>query len=861
MNKSEIKKMFLDFFLKKDHTFIKSSSLLIPCNKNLSFTNSGMNQFKNIFLGLENFNSPKVVTLQRCVRLGGKYNDLNTVGYDSDHLTFFKMLGNFSFGDYFKKTSIKFAWELLTDKNLFNISKKKLYVTVNSLDIETYNIWLNCTDIEKNKIFLIGNNKDITKSKNFWSMDITGPCGPCSEIYYYKGSNLTSDKIDSNFLEIWNLVFMEFYRKKDGSVYPLSKKSIDTGMGLERISMILQNVKSIYETDSMNEIVKYVSGVVNNNMNNISVKIISDHIRSCVHLINDGLVPENTGLGYILRKIIRRAMMYSHKIGVNYPFFYKLVNFFVLENNNIKNKIEIIKKIIKKEEESFLRTLDIGINILEKNILNIKNNFIPSNVIFKLHDTYGFPYELSLDFCKSKGIIFDFDELIEIMKKKKYRTRRESCFFMNKKSKLKKIDKNITTSFLGYNQKFCDSKILFIKYEKENRISLILDKTTLYGKSGGQEGDHGEIFSNLGKIIINNSKKYANYIIHYGYVKEGKFSVGDKVKVMYNDEFRKSISKNHTSTHILNYALQKALSCKIHQMGSIIYKKYLHFDFFYDKVLKKNEIEKLEKIINEKISNNYNVEIKYKKRTKDKELNNLRTVKIGNFSKEYCCGTHVKKTGEILSFVICSVKNISRNVKRIIAKSGKYAIREINENREIINNIINFTKSKKKEVLSNINKIINENLFLKRKLYDLNIKYLATHFSFDNYFLTFNKKFKFFMHSYKNKSSKLLKSINNFLIKNLDNTIISLFSKKNKKGFIFSLRISDNLTHKVKTNKILKKIINYSPYIKAGSNKYFIEGFINKSNKINDILIYLCKLLKCNNNNDEMAERIKALLC
>ncbi len=745
---NEIRYMFIDFFKSKNHHFLKSSSLVSNDNS-LLFTNAGMNQFKNVFLGLKKNKYKNIVTIQRCLRVGGKNNDLKNIGYTFRHNTFFEMMGNFSFDSYFKELSIIYAWELLTSKNLFSLSKKNIIITVHINDKESYDIWVNKIKIPLSNIFLIGNNNlDIDiNSDNFWKMSKYGPCGYSTEIYY-NINNIKDNKDfilykDTNrYLEIWNLVFVEYNIEKNNNINFLPYKSVDTGMGLERITSIIQNVNSNYYIDIFLEIKIYISKFIYININSSNeyiFNIISDHIRSIIYLIIDGVLPSNEYRGYVLRKIIRRTLTYIKLLKIKDLILYNLIYYIkeIFYKFYLINPIKFIKikNIVKIEEEKFFKTLYNSLEILNSYILKInnKNKFLKGDIIFLLYDTYGLPLDIIIDVCNYNKINMDikkFNNLLEIQKNK-------SKLFLNfnkNKININIINKFNKTNFFGYLYKKYITKVIGIlnnnisvnsvnKYD--NNVIIILNDTVLFPESGGQKGDKGYLLTKdkLNKFIINDTKLFENYILHIGFIDYGKICINDIVEIKYDFIYRKQISCNHTATHILFYCLKKILCNKIVQCGSCIKNNYFTFDFLYKKSLDNSKLFKLIKMVNKVIWKNIFLYQKFLKNLNIKKNflflnnnNNLRIISFKNINNDqYCCGTHVLNTNEIGFFFIINSYSISNKIKRIKACTNIFALKYINKNFFYLKKISNYLSINKKEVYNKIINIIEKQKKLKKK--------------------------------------------------------------------------------------------------------------------------------------------------
>ncbi len=795
----EVRKMFLDFFKFKDHVFVKGSSLIPNNDNSLLFTNAGMNQFKNIFLGVENAKHKNVVTTQYCLRVGGKHNDLKNIGYTSRHNTFFEMMGNFSFNSYFKELAIIYAWELLTGKDWYSISKDNLFVTVHKSDKETYYIWSKIIGLSKNNIFILGSNQvniDLYAS-NFWRMSEFGPCGYSTEIFFTK--NLSSIKINSNFeidcnncLELWNLVFIEFNLNNNYQITNLSYKSVDTGMGLERICSVLQNTLCNFEIDIFKDIKNIINKFINiNNYNKYILNIISDHIRSIIFLLLEDILPSNEYRGYILRKIIRRTIWHLKLLKAKDYILCKLFNdlYFVFNKNYIldKNKFFSIKDIIYNEEKKFLKSLNFGLKILNSFISKVDKykKKIKPKVIFLLYDTYGVPLDLIIDVCKYNNIKINLKKFNYLLDIQKNRSKKFSCF----------ITKNLIikdkTKFIGYNLNTCVSKILYIiknnsfidKIDNNDIIFIILDKTVFYPQSGGQNGDTGILFNSNVKFIVQNTKLYNNSIIHIGYIDYGFLNIGDIINVSYNINYRKKISCNHTSTHLLKYVLKKVLNIDIIQKGSKIKSDFFSFDFLCDKNLSEKNIFQINKLMNFYIWSNLLIKISYVKNLVKKKKNFLhndiyRIVKFDHISFEYCCGTHVKNTKDIGMFFLTNIYSVSSGIKRLEATTYLSALNYINKQFFILQNISKLLSVNNDYVIERINYILKknkkkQNYFNKIKSLYINDIFKILNIKTDNIFLI-------------NKINFLVKKIK--ILSFLEDKNI-LFSVLNKLKIQFKLRI------------------------------------------------------------------------
>lgn len=745
---AEIRQSFLDFFNSKGHEIVASSSLVPHNDPTLLFTNAGMNQFKDVFLGIDKRPYSRATTAQRCVRAGGKHNDLDNVGYTARHHTFFEMLGNFSFGDYFKRDAIHFAWELLTSKEWFNLPKEKLTVTVYETDDEAFAIWEKEIGIPKERIIRIGDNKGAPYvSDNFWQMGDTGPCGPCTEIFYDHGEHLwggppgSPEEDGDRFIEIWNIVFMQFNRHADGTMEPLPKPSVDTGMGLERIAAVLQHVNSNYDIDLFSKLIKDAAKIIQtNDLESKSLRVIADHIRSCAFLISDGVMPSNEGRGYVLRRIIRRAVRHGHMLGAKGIFFYKLVKplIEVMENAAIelnKNR-EHVENTLKLEEEQFLKTLERGLFLLDQELTKLTSNVLPGDIAFKLYDTYGFPLDLTADVCREKNITIDEVGFNNCMEEQRKRARESSSFSVDYSNVIKLDD---ITEFLGYQATESSAKVIaiFKNGQKVDSIHageeaiVILDKTPFYGESGGQIGDKGVLTSANLEYTVFDSQKYGKSIGHLGQIAKGSLSVGDSVTAAIDVELRERIRRNHSATHLLQAALQQILGSHVHQKGSLVNDNYLRFDFSHNQAITPEQVIEIENLVNQQIRRNLPVDVELmpideaKNRGAmalfgEKYEDIVRVLTMGDFSIELCGGTHVDKTGDIGLFKITSESSIASGVRRIEATTGQNAIDFIHHESNLLAQIGQLIKSDKSTVLVRIEQLLDQTKQLEKTIEQLN---------------------------------------------------------------------------------------------------------------------------------------------
>ena len=732
MKTSDIRKAFLDFFNSKNHEVVASSSLVPSNDETLLFTNAGMVQFKDVFLGTETKNFKRAATSQRCIRAGGKHNDLENVGYTLRHHTFFEMLGNFSFGDYFKEDAIKFAWEFLTEE--LKLDKEKLWITVYKDDDEAEEIWKNIIGIDPGRIARLGDDD------NFWSMGDTGPCGPCSEIFYDHGEHIDGtppgaegDEGD-RFIEIWNLVFMQFNRDESGKMEPLPKPSVDTGMGLERIAAVLQSVNSNYETDVFKDLINASEKILGSE-GSTSHKVIADHIRSSVFLISDGVIPEKEGRGYVLRRIMRRGIRHGYKIGAKKPFMHLLVKDLIKLMNSaypeLKKKQKDIIELIKNEEIKFFETLETGIEILEETISNMKNKTLSGDVVFKLHDTYGFPFDLTADIAREKQLDIDEERFNECMNQQKQTSKASSSFV----SSLPAASGIEETKFLGYENLESDSKVLVIWKDQERidaaknkeEIFFACNQTPFYAEAGGQIGDKGKFASQSSTGSILDCKKQGKVYIHKAIVDKGSIKTGDVIKMSVEKEKRSAIAIHHSSTHLVHAALRAVLGDHVQQKGSLVDENKLRFDFSHTKPLTKEEITKIEDIVNKEALKNLEVKTELMKLDDalksgamalfgEKYDDDVRVLTMGenSYSVELCGGTHVNRTGDIGFFVITNQSSVASGIRRIEALAGSKSIEHVKKLRDVNLSLQNSLNVSADELQEKVNSLIEENKKLKK---------------------------------------------------------------------------------------------------------------------------------------------------
>ena len=731
MKTSELRQKFLKFFESKGHTIVRSSSLVPHDDPTLLFTNAGMNQFKDVFLGFDKRAYNRATTAQKCVRAGGKHNDLENVGYTARHHTFFEMMGNFSFGDYFKRDAIHFAWEFLTSPEWLNIPKEKLLATVYAEDDEAYNIWLNEIGMPAERIVRIGDNKG-TKyaSDNFWQMGDTGPCGPCSEIFYDHGEQIwggipgSPEEDGDRWIEIWNCVFMQFNRDEQGNMNPLPKPSVDTGMGLERMAAVMQHVHSNYEIDLFQDLLKAVARETGApfSMEEPSLKVIADHIRSCSFLIADGVLPSNEGRGYVLRRIIRRAVRHGYKLGQSKPFFHKLVADLVKEMGDaypeLKEKQVQIEEALKNEESRFAQTLETGMALLE-NALAKGSKKLDGEIIFKLYDTYGFPYDLTADICRERNIELDEDGFNREMEAQRARARAAQSFKANAQLPYEGQD----TEFKGYSERQTESKVLALYKDGEqvNELNegdegaIVIDFTPFYAESGGQVGDVGYIFAGENRFEVRDTQKIKAAVFgQFGVQTSGRLKVGDSVTAKVDDEIRNANMRNHSATHLMHKALRDVLGEHVEQKGSLVTAESTRFDISHPQAVTAEEIAEVERRVNEAILANVAVNaaimsMEDAQKTGammlfgEKYGDEVRVLQMGGFSTELCGGTHVSRTGDIGLFKIISEGGIAAGVRRIEAITGLNALKWAQEQERLVKDIIAETKAQtEKDVLAKI---------------------------------------------------------------------------------------------------------------------------------------------------------------
>ncbi|HHB1426790.1 TPA: alanine--tRNA ligase [Serratia odorifera] len=749
MSKStaEIRQAFLDFFHSKGHQVVASSSLVPNNDPTLLFTNAGMNQFKDVFLGLDKRAYSRATTSQRCVRAGGKHNDLENVGYTARHHTFFEMLGNFSFGDYFKNDAIAYAWELLTGENWFNLPKEKLWVTVYETDDEAFNIWQNEIGIPAERIIRIGDNKGAPfASDNFWQMGDTGPCGPCTEIFYDHGDHIwggppgSAEEDGDRYIEIWNIVFMQFNRQSDGTMLPLPKPSVDTGMGLERIAAVLQHVNSNYEIDLFRTLIEAVAKVTGaTDLDNKSLRVIADHIRSCAFLISDGVIPSNENRGYVLRRIIRRAVRHGNMLGAKDTFFYKLVAPLIgvmgPAADELKSQQAMVEQVLKTEEEQFARTLERGLALLDEELAKLQGDTLDGETAFRLYDTYGFPVDLTADVCRERGLKVDEAGFEAAMEAQRRRARESSGFGADYNS-LIRVDG--ASEFCGYDHDQQQAKItaLFRDGQPVDEIHageeavVVLDATPFYGESGGQVGDKGILKSAAAEFVVGDTQKYGQAIGHQGKLAQGVLKVGDSVDALIDQVRRNRIRLNHSATHLLHAALRQVLGEHVAQKGSLVNDKYLRFDFSHFEAMKPEQIRAVEDLVNQQVRRNLPVQTEVMALDDAKEKgamalfgekydDHVRVLTMGDFSTELCGGTHASRTGDIGLFRIQSESGTAAGIRRIEAVTGEGAVATLHQQSDLLQEVAHLVKGDGNNLSEKVRAVLDRTRTLEKELQQL----------------------------------------------------------------------------------------------------------------------------------------------
>ena len=745
MKTIELRRLFLEYFRERGHEVVPSSPLVPGNDPTLHFTNSGMVQFKDVFLGTDKRPYNRAVTSQRCVRAGGKHNDLENVGYTARHHTFFEMLGNFSFGDYFKREAIHYAWNLLTRE--ISLPEDRLWVTVYSEDDESADVWLNEIRIPSERF------ARIATSDNFWSMGDTGPCGPCSEIFYDHGPEIeggppgTPEQEGDRYVELWNLVFMQFERFSDGTMEPLPKPSVDTGMGLERIATVMQKVYSNYDIDLFRALIEAAAQIVGTQeRDSKSLRVISDHIRSAAFLITDGVTPSNESRGYVLRRIIRRAIRHGYQLGCKEPFFHKLTGAVVEqmgeaypELQHARSKVE---GILLREGERFSKTLDQGLKMLDRELSSLSGDVLPGEIAFRLYDTYGFPVDLTTDFLRERDLTVDMEGFERSMQEQRERAKSASRFDAVAASA---TTVNVEVEFSGYRTLEQDSEIVAILIEdsqaqsvkQDQKAVLVLNATPFYAESGGQVGDTGIICANGSEFIVEDTQFLSNKVIgHIGHVAAGEFASGNEVWAQVNTGKRESTMKNHSATHLLHAALKNVLGPHVQQKGSLVAPERLRFDFSHDGALSNQEILQIESQVNDEIRNNSQVSSSWMELEEakaqgaaalfgEKYDSEVRVIEMGPNSMELCGGTHVERTGDIGLFRIIQESSIASGIRRIEALTGMDAVQRMQADSQLLSQVARTLHTGVGDVQEKVEQMIQANRAMDRQISDLKTQ-LAT---------------------------------------------------------------------------------------------------------------------------------------
>ncbi|WP_024681436.1 alanine--tRNA ligase [Pseudomonas syringae] len=751
MKSAEIREAFLGFFEEQGHTRVASSSLIPGNDPTLLFTNAGMNQFKDCFLGQEKRAYTRAVTSQKCVRAGGKHNDLENVGYTARHHTFFEMLGNFSFGDYFKRDAITYAWTFLTSEKWLNLPKEKLWVTVYATDDEAYDIWTKEIGVPAERMVRIGDNKGAPyASDNFWTMGDTGPCGPCSEIFFDHGADIwggppgSPEEDGDRYIEIWNNVFMQFNRTADGVLHPLPAPSVDTGMGLERVSAVLQHVHSNYEIDLFQSLLAASAKAIGcSNDNQASLKVVADHIRSCSFLIADGVLPSSEGRGYVLRRIIRRACRHGNKLGAKGSFFYQIVAALVAEMGSafpeLVQQQSHIERVLKGEEEQFAKTLEQGLKIIEQDLAELKGTVVPGEIVFKLYDTYGFPMDLTGDIARERNLTLDEEGFEREMEAQRVRARSASSFGMDYNS-LVKVD--VATQFTGYSASTGSASVVALYKDGQSVTHLnegeegvvILDTTPFYAESGGQIGDSGFLLAGDARFDVSDTTKTGGAFLHHGVVASGSLSVGVQVETQVADEVRDATKLNHSATHLLHAALRQVLGEHVQQKGSLVDSQRLRFDFSHFESIKPEQLRALEDIVNAEIRKNTpvvteetDIDTAKKKGAMalfgEKYGDSVRVLSMGGeFSVELCGGIHASRTGDISLFKIVSEGGVAAGVRRIEAVTGAAALAWLNSAEDQLKEAATLVKGNRDNLLDKLTAVLERNRLLEKQLEQLQAK-------------------------------------------------------------------------------------------------------------------------------------------
>ena len=859
MKTNEIRQAFIKFFESEGHQSVKSSPLIPANDPTLLFTNAGMVQFKDIFLGKEDQGFTKAVSAQRCLRAGGKHNDLENVGYTSRHHTFFEMLGNFSFGDYFKEDAIQLAWDFIT--NELKLEKDRLWVTIFEDDDEAASIWLEKVGVSADRLVRLG------EKSNFWSMGDTGPCGPCSEIFYDHGDHIdggppgSDDEDGDRFVEIWNLVFMQFDRQANGELVNLPKPSVDTGMGLERIAAVMQGVSSNYDIDLFQKIIAAIKNQSEKGEES-HYRVIADHIRSSSFLIMDGVTPDNEGRGYVLRRIIRRALRHGHDLGIESPFFFKLVDVLAGEMGQtypeLLNKKDYIERIILMEEERFAATLSQGMSLLQKEFDRSNDEMISGEFAFKLYDTYGFPLDMTVDIARSVSRAVDLEGFEKAMERQRELARRASKFQSDDSFSL---NHDLKSEFHGYKVLETDSKIIGIFGEDGSDTlrqgefgQIILDKTPFYAESGGQVGDQGSFSSDASVFEVMDTQFSGNAYSHFGTVSNGQISVGDKITASVNPVRRKSITLNHTGTHMLHRALMMVLGEHVQQRGSLVDDEKIRFDFSHHQSLTASEIREIETIVNEKIDENIDVQTSIMKHDEaiesgamalfgEKYGDDVRVLDVGDFSKELCGGTHVENTNEIGIFKVVSESSISSGTRRIEAITGDKALKWAKETEHLVESLTDLLQTRREDVTTKVESLLDSNKKLQAEIKQLKSKIASGQSVAD---IDSSEKINGINYLYKELENDIEPSVMRGAIDQFKSKLKSgviILSSVNQKGKVtFTIGVTDDLTSKIEA-KSIAEIISSALDGNGGGKGNFAQAGGSDSKKIPAALDSIRELL------------------
>ena len=732
---NEIRSTFLEYFKERGHEIVRSGPLVPANDATLLFTNSGMVQFKDVFLGSEKRPYVRATTSQRCVRAGGKHNDLENVGYTARHHTFFEMLGNFSFGDYFKQDAIRYCWDLLTE--VYGLPVERLWVTVYEEDQEAEDIWKNEIGVDPERFSRCG-VKD-----NFWSMGDTGPCGPCSEVFYDHGPEVpggppgSPDEDGDRYIEIWNLVFMQYNRDADGTMTPLPKPSVDTGMGLERLAAVLQGVHSNYETDLFIHLIEKAAVVTGaTDLSDKSLRVIADHIRACAFLIVDGVVPSNEGRGYVLRRIIRRAIRHGHKLGVEGPFFYRLVEALEQEMGTaypeLGERREVVERILRQEEERFDETLDQGLRILDQAIEDLSGEQIPGDTVFRLYDTFGFPVDLTADIARERGLTVDMANFEKAMEAQRDRARAASQFEAGGD---KALEVEACSEFVGYDSTRSEGRVVALFHDgapvdslgPEDRGIVVLDSTPFYSEGGGQVGDQGEISANGTRFEVEDTQRRGDATLHVGVITDGEIHMGDSLLAQVDAQRRRATARNHSATHLLHAALRQVLGGHVDQKGSLVAPDRLRFDFSHFEPVSKAQLEEIEALVNEWILQNDEADTQVLPLAQamesgavalfgEKYDDPVRVLAIGDYSTELCGGTHVRQTGDVGMFKLTSETGVAAGVRRVEAVTGQGALRWVHNTENRLLDVASLLKADRESVVEKVDQLQLRNRELEKDL-------------------------------------------------------------------------------------------------------------------------------------------------